>query len=240
MTVINELGQEIGDPQPGWKPAEPPPRSVLEGRYCTVEPLDLGSHAESLYNALMLDPDGRHWTYLPYGPFSTIDDYRAWVESVCPGADPQFYAIVDRALHRAVGVASYLRIVPSVGSIEVGHLRFSSLLQRRPAATEAMFLMMANAFELGYRRYEWKCDSLNIPSRAAAERLGFQFEGRFRQHTVVKGRNRDTDWLSILDTEWPALRPSFERWLDPANFDDGGQQKSSLSALTQAARATLA
>lgn len=240
MTVLNNLGQEIGDPQPGWASAEPPPKRALEGRYCTVEPLNVDSHAESLFNALALDSDARHWTYLPYGPFATIDEYRAWLESVFVGDDPQFYAIVDRALHRAVGVASYLRIVPAIGSIEVGHLRFSSLLQRRPAATEAMFLMMANAFDLGYRRYEWKCDSLNIPSRAAAARLGFQFEGRFRQHTVVKGRNRDTDWLSILDSEWPVLRPAFEQWLDPSNFDEGGQQKTSLSALTQAARATLA
>ncbi|MDO9446188.1 MAG: GNAT family protein, partial [Dehalococcoidia bacterium] len=147
------------------------------------------------------------------------------------------FAIVEAASGQAVGMASYLRIEPTVGCIEVGHLNFSPLLQRRPAATEAMFLMMRHAFDgLGYRRYEWKCDSLNEPSWSAAERLGFTFEGIFRQAVVVKGRNRDTTWLSILDTEWPALRAGFEAWLAPANFDLAGQQRRSLRECFEAAR----
>jgi RimJ/RimL family protein N-acetyltransferase len=161
------------------------------------------------------------------------------VKAVCLGDDPLFFAIVDAKTGRAVGLASYLRIDPRVGSIEVGHLRFSSLLQRTPAATEAMALMMRRAFELGYRRYEWKCDALNAPSRAAAERLGFEFEGIFRQARLNKGRNRDTAWFSILDREWPALRPAFERWLDPANFDANGKQRARLSELTAAAQRGL-
>ena len=240
MTVMNDLGQEVGDPLPGWRPPPQPPRESLDGRYCTVEPLDPSRHLDSLFDANNRDPDSRHWTYLPYGPFASKEEYREWMEGTCLGPDPQFYAIVDTRLERAVGLASYLRITPAIGSVEVGHLRFSSLLQRQPAATEAMFLMMENAFDLGYRRYEWKCDSLNEPSRTAAERLGFTFEGRFRQHTVVKGRNRDTDWLSVLDNEWPPLKAVFEQWLDPANFDDGNRQRTSFSDLTREARARMA
>ena len=146
--------------------------------------------------------------------------------------DPLFYAIVDLAKGEAVGVASYLRISPSSGSIEVGHINYSPLLQRTPAATEAMYLMMAQAFDLGYRRYEWKCHALNAPSRSAAQRLGFSFEGIFRQAAVVKGRNRDTAWYAAIDEEWPALREAFERWLDPTNFDEKGNQRVRLSDLT--------
>jgi RimJ/RimL family protein N-acetyltransferase len=240
VSVTNDLGQTIGDPLPAWNPPSAPPKTALTGLYCTVEPVAVDTHLDSLHNALTLDPDARHWTYLPYGPFASKGDYRQWMERTCLGGDPQFYAIVDSERQRAVGLASYLRITPAVGSIEVGHLRYSALLQRRRAATEAMFLMMRNAFDLGYRRYEWKCDSLNAPSRASAERLGFQYEGTFRQHTVVKGRNRDTDWLSILDTEWPAVCAAHETWLAPENFDAEGQQRQSLSALMQAARAALA
>jgi L-amino acid N-acyltransferase YncA len=148
-------------------------------------------------------------------------------------ADPLIHAIIDTGSGKAVGVASYLRINPSAGTIEVGGLAYSPLLQRRPAATEAMYLMMRRAFdELGYRRYEWKCNALNAPSRAGATRLGFQFEGIFRQADVVKGRNRDTAWFAIIDREWPALRAAFERWLDPGNFDETGRQRVSLSSLT--------
>jgi len=142
------------------------------------------------------------------------------------------FAVVDPITDDAIGVAGYLRITPASGSIEVGHLNFSPRLQRTRAATEAMYLMMAHAFELGYRRYEWKCNALNLPSRAAALRLGLSFEGIFRQATVVKGRNRDTAWYAAIDSEWPALRAAFLQWLDPANFDEQGQQRISLSALT--------
>jgi RimJ/RimL family protein N-acetyltransferase len=171
------------------------------------------------------------WTYLPYGPFATLDSYHVWAMDVCKRPDPMFYAIVDKTTDRAVGVASYLRIDPAAGSIEVGHINYSPLLQRTPAGTEAMFLMMERAFALGYRRYEWKCDSLNAPSRAAAQRLGFSFEGIFRQATVMKGRNRDTAWFAVIDREWPTLKSAFQRWLNPSNFDESGKQRARLSAL---------
>lgn len=171
------------------------------------------------------------WTYLARGPFATRESYRAWMSDVCPCNDPLYYAIVDLATGKASGVASYMRIDPANGCIEVGNLAFSPLLQRKPAATEAMYLMMRHAFELGYRRYEWKCDTLNAPSRAAAQRLGFTFEGIFRQAVVYKGRSRDTAWFSIIDKEWPALKVGFERWLLPENFDANGKQILRLSGL---------
>lgn len=153
--------------------------------------------------------------------------------SLCSGVDPMFHAIIDVASGRAVGVAAYMRIEPKMGSIEVGHIHFSPLLQRTPGATEAMCLMMKRAFELGYRRYEWKCDALNAASRAAAQRLGFSFEGIFRQATVYRERNRDTAWYAAIDQEWPALARAFETWLDPANFDEAGRQCVRLSELTR-------
>nr|WP_242515934.1 GNAT family protein [Sorangium cellulosum] len=228
--------QPIGPPLPGWTPRPRPPREVMVGRTCRVEPLQPDRHAADLYAANSADAEGRGWTYLPYGPFATLRDYLAWMEAKCLGDDPLFHAIVDGATGRAVGVASYLRTDPGNGVIEVGHLRYSPLLQRTPAATEAMYLMMRRVFEeLGYRRYEWKCDALNAGSRAAAARLGFRFEGVFRQATVYKGRSRDTAWYSILDKEWPALRVAFEQWLDPSNFDASGRQRQRLAALTGAA-----
>jgi RimJ/RimL family protein N-acetyltransferase len=233
----NHLGQPVGFPIPDWKPPEWPSRATMEGRLCRLVPLIPALHAADLYEANQADVEGRMWTYLPYGPFATLDDYTAWTAQVCQGSDPLFYAILDRATDRAAGVASYLRINPEVGSIEVGHIQYSPGLQRTPAATEAMYLMMQRAFTLGYRRYEWKCDALNAPSRAAAQRLGFSFEGVFRQATVVKGRNRDTAWFSVLDAEWPALRVAFARWLDPRNFDDRGRQLERLSSLTREALA---
>jgi RimJ/RimL family protein N-acetyltransferase len=205
----------------------------MEGRFCRVEPLDPERHGLALYAANALDTVGRNWTYLPYGPFRSFESYRDWLDQAAAGDDPLFFAIVDRETGRAAGVASYLRIMPESGSIEVGHLNFSPLLQRRPAATEAMFLIMELAFSLGYRRYEWKCDALNAPSRRAAQRLGFSYEGVFRQATVVKGRNRDTAWYAIIDREWPALRAAYEQWLSHANFDSEGLQRIRLSDLTR-------
>jgi RimJ/RimL family protein N-acetyltransferase len=230
MPRLNPLGQPIGDPVVNWTAPPHPPRETLIGRYCRVEPLDPARNAAQLFDANSRDVDGRNWTYLSVGPFQSLDDYTRWVAEAAGSSDPQFYAItVDE---RAVGVAAYLRITPAAGSIEVGHINFSPLLQRTPAATESMFLMMQHAFALGYRRYEWKCDSLNAPSRAAAQRLGFSFEGVFRQALVYKQRNRDTAWYATIDQEWPALRAAFERWLDPSNFDDRGRQRVSLSSLT--------
>lgn len=207
----------------------------MPGRFCRLEPLDPARHATDLFEAFSLDRSGAMWTYLPYGPFEGFEAYVGWMKSACLGDDPLFFAIIDSSSGRAVGVASFMRIDPAMGVIEVGHLGFSPRLQRTPAATEAMYLMMRRAFELGYRRYEWKCDSLNAPSRAAALRLGFAYEGLFRQAVVVKGRNRDTAWYSVIDAEWPALRDAFERWLAPANFDAQGAQRQRLSELTNQA-----
>ena len=227
----NTFGQPIGDELPGWRPPPRPPRATLEGRFCRVEPLDVARHAADLHAANSLDADGRMWTYLFSGPFASFAEYHAWLAPRPASEDPLFFAFVDRARGRAVGLGSYLRIEPAHGSVEVGHLQFSPLMQRSPVATEAMFLMMRNAFELGYRRYEWKCDSRNAASRRAAERLGFRFEGTFRQAIVYKGRNRDTAWFSIIDQEWPVLDVAFRAWLDAANFDEHGRQRRSLGAI---------
>ena len=224
----NALGQPIGRELPGWRPAPHPPRTVLAGRYCRVEPLDVSRHGRDLHASFALDREGRLWTYLFSGPFASEGEFLQWLEPKPRSDDPLFFAFVDMRTGRATGMGSYLRIDPGHGVIEVGHLAFSPLLQRTPAATEAMYLMMKNAFDLGYRRYEWKCDSLNAPSRRAAERYGFQFEGIFRQAIVYKGRNRDTAWYSIIDGEWPARRSAFERWLDPQNFDADGRQRRPL------------
>jgi len=231
--ILNHLGQPVGEPLPSWTPPPRPPRKAMGGHACRLEPLDPEIHASALYAAFALDPNGRNWTYLPYGPFESMETYRTWMEETCLGDDPLFFAIVDRQTSKAMGVASYLRIMPESGSIEVGHIHYTERLKRSAAATEAMFLMMANAFTLGYRRYEWKCDALNAASRAAAERLGFSYEGTFRQATVYKGRNRDTAWYAVTDNDWPQLREAYRKWLDPANFDEQGKQRTRLSELTK-------
>jgi RimJ/RimL family protein N-acetyltransferase len=228
---LNHLGQPIGSPLPEWTARRHPPRTAMEGRYCTVEPVDPARHAADLHAAYHLDKEGRNWTYLPYGPFAQFEEYRDWLERDSRGDDPFRHTIIERRSGRAAGVASLMRIDPAAGVIEVGGINYAPPLQRTPAGTEAMYLMMRRVFdELGYRRYEWKCDALNAPSRAAAQRLGFRYEGMFRQATVTKGRNRDTCWFSILDSEWPALKQAFERWLDPSNFDTAGRQRQSLSS----------
>jgi len=233
---VNEFGQPVGRPLPHWQSPVFPPRIALAGQYCRIDPLDADRHAQQLFDSFALDTSGAMWTYLPVGPFSTIFDLRSWTETVTVREDPQFYAIVDQATDAAIGVASYMRIDPSNGCIEVGHLAFSPLLQRTTAATEAMFLMMKQAFLLGYRRYEWKCDALNHPSRLAAQRLGFTFEGVFRQAVVTRLRNRDTAWYSVIDLEWPALQKAFEEWLSADNFDATGRQHRHLTELTATVR----
>ncbi|MEO9384796.1 GNAT family N-acetyltransferase [Chromobacterium phragmitis] len=229
----NENGQMVGV-RVEWAGACQPPRVELEGRYCRVEPLNDAKHAAQLFDALHRMPGGANWTYLGHGPFSVLEDWRRWVEESAALDDPQFYAIVDRTDGEAIGLCSYLRIAPADGSIEVGFLNFSPRLQRSRLATEAMYLMMRHAFALGYRRYEWKCDAQNEPSVRAAQRLGFTFEGLFRQARVNKGRNRDTAWFSILDHEWPARRRALEAWLDADNFDSDGRQRTSLSQIVAA------
>jgi RimJ/RimL family protein N-acetyltransferase len=204
----------------------------MTGRFCRVEPLDPERHAADLFAANSLDVEGRSWTYLFQEPFRDLASYRAWLEQVAKADDPLFHAILDLKTGKAVGVATFMRIDRVHGVIEVGNINYSPLLQRTPAATEAMFLMMARVFdELQYRRYEWKCDSLNAPSRAAALRLGFQYEGLFRQAVVYKGRNRDTAWFSIVDGEWPRLKRAYGEWLAPENFDAGGRQRRRLGDL---------
>ncbi|MGB6948757.1 MAG: GNAT family protein [Methyloceanibacter sp.] len=235
MPRQNQFGQPIGDPVPGWTPRQHPARVVMPGRVVRLEPLVAAKHAGPLHAAYCRDADARHWTYMPYGPFGSAADYAQWAEHMQARDDPLFFAIVDQATGRALGIAAYMRIDPVMGAIEVGHLRFSSLLQQTPGSTEAMALMMRHAFEqLGYRRYEWKCDSLNAPSIAAAKRLGFRFEGIFRNAVVVKGCNRDTAWLSITDAEWPAIKAGFEAWLAPGNFDANGRQRRRLEELRPA------
>ena len=229
--VVGMTRFPLGPLLPQWAPSPVPPREVLHGRFCRVEPL-AESHAPSLWAANARDADGGMWTYMAYGPWAQESDYRTWVVESARSSDPLFFAIIDGVSGQAVGVASYLRLDPHNGVIEVGHLAYSPLLQRTPAATEAMYLMMARIFALGYRRYEWKCHALNAPSRMAAQRFGFSYEGLFRQAAVVKGRSRDTAWYSIIDTEWSALRAAYERWLDPVNFDANGRQRIALSTLT--------
>ena len=236
MKQLNAYDQPIGQSLPGWQPPPRPARAALSGRYCRLEPLH-DNHATALFAAYDDKPEPRDWTYLPYGPFANREEFAGWITTQAAGDDPQFFAVLTQADDQPLGVASYLRIEPAAGSIEVGHIHFAPALQRTPAATEAMYLMMENVFRLGYRRYEWKCDALNAPSRRAAERLGFRFEGVFRQATVYKNRNRDTAWFSVIDGEWPALRAAFHAWLDDANFDPDGKQRRSLSAMRAAASA---
>ena len=232
-SVKNEFGNPIGLPVGEVaKPGLPDESIKLTGNYCYLEVLDADKHAAELWSVYALDTDGRLWTYMPQGPFKSEAEYRTWAEGVAHKADPFFYAIIDSETNKAVGVASYLRVDPKSYSIEVGWITYSPLIQQKPIATEAMYLMMKNAFDLGYRRYEWKCNSLNLPSINAAMRLGMSFEGLFRQMSIVKGQNRDTAWFAILDQDWPVAQDAFMAWLDPENFDENGQQKLRLSDLT--------
>lgn len=231
-TRTSDLGLPIGAPVAGWTAPARPPREPMTGMYCRLEPLDPDRHAADLFEANGADAAGRMFTYLAYGPFESFDAYRDWLDRMSRTEDPLFFTVIDAVNGKAVGVASYLRIDPANGVIEVGHIAYSPALQRTRAATEAMYLMMQRAFTLGYRRYEWKCDALNAKSRVAAQRLGFSYEGIFRQATVYKGRNRDSAWYACIDSEWPALDAAFRRWLDSDNFDAQGQQRARLADLT--------
>lgn len=231
----NEWKQPIGPALPDWQERPRPQRLVREGRYCRLEPIDATRHSPDLYDAYAQASDGSDWTYMMSGPFADLASYRAYAETLQQSDDPLHYAVIDLASGRAVGTMSLMRIEPRHGVVEVGHIALSRQLKRTRVATEAQFLLMRYVFgQLGYRRYEWKCDSLNTPSRQAAQRLGFSFEGIFRQAVVYRGRSRDTAWFSIIDSEWPMLDGAFERWLDPANFDEAGCQRQSLLAFRQA------
>ncbi|HDX8375024.1 GNAT family N-acetyltransferase [Aeromonas dhakensis] len=233
---LNEFDQPVGAPLPDWRGAEFPPRRTLNGWGCRLEPLDPERHGPGLWQAFSAD-SGAMWTYLTTGPYAEEADMLVWLRECAAKTDPQFYTIFDEHGEQPLGLASYLRIDPLAGSIEVGWLHFSPALQRSRLATAAMALMMANAFALGYRRYEWKCNALNKPSWQAALRLGFSYEGTFRQSRVDKGRTRDTAWFSVIDREWPALQDCFARWLASDNFDERGRQRLRLSELTTACRA---
>ena len=228
--------QPVGTPV-NSKPAQRPQRLTMDGRFVSIVPLDADRHSDDLF-AAMGGPQHAHlWTYMFDGPFADRAEFAEALRKRQTSDDPLFFAIEDKATSRAVGIASYMRIEPGHRVIEVGGIVFSPALQRQAGATEAMYLMARRVFEdLNYRRYEWKCDALNAPSRRAALRLGFTFEGIFRQHMIVKRRNRDTAWFSMLDTEWPARKAAFEAWLAADNFDAHGQQKRSLSALNPVQR----
>ncbi|MDO9183939.1 MAG: GNAT family protein [Bacteriovorax sp.] len=226
---VNKLNQPIGHALPNWESAQFPNTQLLIGEYCRLERLDPKLHSDDLFKANSFDQEGRNWTYLPYGPFDSYQDYSQWLEKISNINDPYFFAIIDLNSMKAIGLLALMRISPEVGTIEVGHINYSPLLQKNIAATEAMYLIMKYCFAIGYRRYEWKCDHLNEASRLAAIRLGFQFEGTFRQATIYKGRTRDTDWFSILDSEWPKRQSAFEAWLSPKNFDQNKIQIKSLA-----------
>ena len=226
----------IGQPVPDWTAPPAPTDKILQGTYARLEPLSAEKHAALLFRAY--DGHDALWDYMPYGPFASASQYHRWVRDTVADKNHFFYVIKNLETGTYGGVASYLRIAPEAGSIEVGNINYSPELQRTRAATEAMALMMGWAFEAGYRRYEWKCNALNAPSRVAAQRLGFSYEGVFRQALVVKGRNRDTAWFATIDTEWPALSEAFRVWLSSSNFDTNGQQLERLSDLTQLVRAS--
>lgn len=231
LNIDSGTGLPVGarvDPSP----AKLPQRSMLEGRYIVLAPLDPRAHAEALWEQTQGLHNDRLWLYLFDGPFPDRRAFYIDLERKTVSADPLFFAILDKVSGRAAGYAAFMRMESMHRCIEVGSILYAPAFQRTRGATEAMYLMARHVFEdLGYRRYEWKCNALNQPSRRAALRLGFTFEGIFRQHMVIKGRNRDTAWFSMLDSEWPARKQAFERWLDPLNFDEEGRQRSSLSVL---------
>ena len=223
--------QRLGDTLNGWTPPRRPDRAAMAGRLVRLEPLEADRHAFELYAAFQ--GHDALWDYMPDGPFTSGSAYHRWAREREAGEDPRFFVLRDRANGTCGGIASFLRILPEAGTIEVGNICIAPVLQHGAAWTEAMFLMLKWAFEAGYRRYEWKCNALNLPSRRAAQRLGFSHEGVFRQHMIVKGRNRDTAWFSVINSEWPALSEAFAVWLAPGNFDAKGRQRERLSDLTR-------
>ncbi|MCC6075757.1 GNAT family N-acetyltransferase [Pseudomonas sp. GCM10022188] len=215
-----------------WQSCPLPPHAPLAGRFVSLEPLDPARHADQLWTALQAPPaDPQQWQYMAYGPFAARAEFDAWLAGVAVGSDPLFFAVRDHASGNVVGQLALMRITPAHGCVEIGHVLFAPPLQRTPGASEAIYLLARLVFALGYRRLEWKCDADNTRSRRAAERLGFVAEGLFRQHLVVKGRNRDTAWYALLDGDWPRCRAAFERWLAADNFDAEGRQRRGLAEL---------
>ena len=225
---------DLGPPVADWVAPSAPKGEILSGQYCRLVPLQAEDHAALLFN--IYQGHSALWHYMPYGPFSSAAQYHRWVRQTVENKAHLFYAIYDLDMNMFGGVASYLRINPEAGSIEIGHINFAPQLQRSRAATEAIYLMMRWAFSAGYRRLEWKCNACNIASRRAAQRLGLSFEGIFRQTSVVKGRNRDTAWFAAIDSEWSALDQAFSVWLAPRNFAPDRTQKERLSDLTRLVR----
>lgn len=234
MSRFNEYGQPVGESMVGWT-ARPEPGNVTStGRTCRLEPLDASKHADELHAAYSHAPDDRDWTYLMESFPRDINEFRENIEKKAKSADPKFYTVIDLASEKAVGIFSLFRIQPEHGVIEVGHVNFSRLIKQSAISTEAQFLLMKYAFdELGYRRYEWKCDSLHALSRKAALRLGFQFEGIFRNGSIYKDRSRGIAWFSIIDDEWPAVKAAIQSWIAPGNFDNEGKQIKSLTAFRE-------
>lgn len=232
MTRTNKHGQPIGDEVPNWTTRPQPENVTLTGRTCLVEPLDPVKHTDELFHAYSQAEDGSDWTYLWVERFDELEPFRQYIEMIASKNDPKFYAVIDLKTRKAVGMYSLYRIDPMNGTIEVGFITFSPLLKQSVQSTEAQYLLMSYCFDtLGYRRYEWKCDSFHAKSRKAALRLGFKFEGVFRNAIVTKGRNRDTAWYSIIDSEWPAIKSAFETWLSPSNFDSKGKQINGLAQI---------
>lgn len=213
-----------------WTPRSRPARAVLAGRYVRLEPLDAAKHGDDLFEASSAEHSTERFRYLFEEAASDRGVFQAWLEKVEASEDPLFYAVVDNATGKAVGRQTLMRIDANNGVIEIGNIYWGPKLSRTPGATEALFLFADHIFDLGYRRYEWKCNNGNEPSKRAAERFGFSFEGVFRQHMIQKGKNRDTAWFAMIDSEWPALKAAYEAWLDPSNFDAAGQQVKRLEA----------
>lgn len=240
MTRLNEYGQPIGYPVSEWSPRPQPPHATIEGSFCRLEPINAKHHGAELFAANATAPDERAWTYLYAEPFHHYDEFHAYLKKIETSLDPLFFAVVDNKTRLAVGYLSLMRIDHVQGVIEVGHINYSPLLQRTPAGTEAIYLLMKLAIAtLGYRRFEWKCDSLNLPSRNAALRYGFTFEGIFRQALIYKGRSRDTAWFSVIDSEWLTIKTALETWLSPDNFKLDGSQRTSLAEIRQLKKCKL-
>jgi RimJ/RimL family protein N-acetyltransferase len=227
--MTNGLDCRVSEDLSNWQPRPRPERKIMEGRYVRLEPLDARKHGDGLYEASTVPDAERRFAWLFENPPQSRAEFDAWLTKVEASQDPLYFAVIDKASGKVAGRQTLMRIDQNHGVIEIGSIYWGPEISRKPAATEAQYLFACYAFdELGYRRYEWKCHNDNAPSKRAAERFGFTFEGIFRQHMVAKGKNRDTAWYSIIDTEWPALKKAYEAWLDPSNFDGEGVQKKRL------------